>query len=119
MVAMCLCLEKKIYIGLSTRSNQAAVDQLNEMLSEYGYSVTGVALQDCLHLKSAVTCVDDRTLLINKNWVDASHFESFDLIEVDPSEPHAANCLPIGNRLSFRPHSPKHVQSLRRKAITL
>jgi len=102
-----LVLGKEIYIGLSTRSNQAAVDQLNEMLSEYGYSVTSVALQDCLHLKSAVTRVNDRTLLINKNWVNASHFKSFDWIEVDPSEPHAANCLPIGNSIIFPAAFPK------------
>ena len=96
-----LMLGKRIYIGLSTRSNREAVHQLNEMLCEYGYSVTGVELQDCLHLKSAVTPVDDQTLLINKNWVDTRYFENYDFIEVDPSEPHAANCLPIGESVIF------------------
>src|SRR5512134_2491760 len=92
-----LVLGKKIYIGLSTRSNPEAINQLNELLCEYGYSVTGVELHDCLHLKSAVTRVDDQTLLINTNWVNTIHFTGFELIEVDPSEPHAANCLPIGD----------------------
>ena len=96
-----LVLGKKIYVGLSTRSNHEAVDQLNEMLRKYGYSVTGIELQDCLHLKSAVTCVDDKTLLINKNWVDQSCFGKFEFIEVDPSEPHAANCLPINGSIIF------------------
>lgn len=96
-----LVLGKRIYIGLSTRSNQEAIDQVNEILAEYGYLVMGIELQDCLHLKSAVTRVDDRTLLVNKNWVDTSQFESFDLIEVDPSEPFAANCLPIGKSIIF------------------
>ncbi len=32
-----LVLGKQIYIGLSTRSNQDAIDQLNELLNEYGY----------------------------------------------------------------------------------
>src|SRR5215211_1459130 len=45
-----LVLGKKIYVGLSTRSNQEAIHQLNEMLREYGYSVLGIALNDCLHL---------------------------------------------------------------------
>src|SRR5512132_406825 len=48
-----LVLGKRIYIGLSTRSNQEAIDQLNELLGDYGYSITGVQLRDCLHLKSA------------------------------------------------------------------
>ena len=102
-----LVLGKRIYAGLSSRSNQAALDQLNEMLCQYGYSVSGVELYDCLHLKSAITRVDDQTLLINRNWVDPSHFADFDLIEVEPSEPHAANCLPIGGAIIFPTAFPK------------
>src|SRR5215211_9180144 len=37
-----LVLGKRIYVGLSTSSNQESINQLNEMLHEYGYSVTGV-----------------------------------------------------------------------------
>ena len=72
-----LVLGKNIYIGLSTRSNQEAIDQLNTLLGNYGYAVTGVQLHDCLHLKSAGHRVDDNTLLINKNWVDTHHFAGF------------------------------------------
>lgn len=96
-----LVMGKNIYIGLSTRSNQDALDQLSEMLGDDGYTVTGVELHDCLHLKSAVTRVDDNTLLINKNWVDTHHFEQYELIEIAPDEPHAANCLPIGNSIIY------------------
>lgn len=102
-----LVLGKKIYVGRSTRSNPEAISQLHEMLCDYGYSVTSVELRDCLHLKSAVTRVDDQTLLINKNWVDTSHFVEFDLIEVDPSEPQAANCLPVGDGVIFPTAFPK------------
>jgi dimethylargininase len=102
-----LVLGKKIYVGRSTRSNQHAINQLHELLSGYGYSVMGVELHDCLHLKSAVTRVDDQTLLINKNWVDPRCFEEFDQIKIDPSEPHAANCLPIGDGIIFPTAFPK------------
>lgn len=102
-----LVLGKSIFVGRSTRSNQEAVDQLNELLREYGYSVSGVPLHDCLHLKSAVTRVDDDTLLINKNWVLARHFQDFHLIEVDRDEPFAANCLPVGDKILFPTAFPK------------
>jgi dimethylargininase len=102
-----LVLGKNIYIGLSSRSNQGAVDQLNEQLHEYGYTVTGVQMHDCLHLKSAVTRVDDKTLLINKSWVDTHPFEDFEWIEVDPTEPFAANCLPIGESIIFPTAFPR------------
>jgi dimethylargininase len=92
---------------LSTRSNQDAIDQLNDVLAEYGYTVTGVQMHDCLHLKSAVTRVDDHTLLINPNWVDTHHFKNFKWIEVDASEPFAANCLPVGNSIVYPSTFPK------------
>ena len=100
---------------MSTRSNDEAIDQLNDLLSEYGYSVVGVQLHDCLHLKSAVTRVDDRTLLINKNWVDIEPFADYELIEVDPSEPYAANCLPIGNSIIYPTSFPKTRKRLEAK----
>jgi dimethylargininase len=102
-----LVLGKEIYVGLSTRSNPEAIHRLNEILREYGYSVIGVDLHDCLHLKSAVTRVDDQTLLINKKWVDTGCFENFEFIEVDPSEPHAANCLPIKGSIMFPTAFPR------------
>ena len=102
-----LILGKQIFIGLSTRSNQTAVDQLNELLGDYGYSVTGVRMHDCLHLKTAVTRVDDNTLLINPNWVDTDHFKEFDWIQVDHSEPFAANCLPVADFIIFPTAFPK------------
>ncbi|MDX1378130.1 MAG: arginine deiminase family protein [Anaerolineales bacterium] len=102
-----LVVGKHIFVGLSTRSNQDAINQLSEMLKNDGYSVTGVQMHDCLHLKSAVTRVDDNTLLINKNWLDTHHFEQYKLIEVDPSEPHAANCLPIGDVIIYPTSFPK------------
>jgi len=102
-----LVLGKNIYAGVSTRSNQAATDQLNELLRDYGYTTLGVETHGCLHLKSAVTRVDDTTLLINRNWVDANHFRNFDLVEVDPSEPSAANCLPLGDSIIFPAAFPK------------
>lgn len=102
-----LVLGKQIYVGLSTRSNQEAINQLNELLSRYGYSVIGVELHDCLHLKSAVTRVDDHTLLINRDWVDSHGFGNSGLIDVDSSEPHAANCLLIGKAILYPTAFPK------------
>ena len=102
-----LVMGKNIFIGQSTRSNKDAISQLNGLLGKYGYIVTGVELHDCLHLKSAVSRVDDKTLLINKNWVDTHHFEKYELVEIDPSEPYAANCLPIGDSIIYPTSFPK------------
>lgn len=102
-----LVLDKDIFVGMSTRSNQAAVDQMNALLGKFGYRAQGVELHDCLHLKSAVTRVDAKMLLINRNWVDAHHFANFDLLDVEPSEPFAANCLPVNSEIIFPAAFPK------------
>lgn len=103
-----LVLGKNIFVGMSTRSNTSAIDQMNQLLGKFGYKTQGVELHDCLHLKSAVTRVDDNnTLLINRNWVDVEIFEDYDLIDIDPSEPFAANCLPINGAVIFPTAFPK------------
>jgi dimethylargininase len=102
-----LVLGKRIFVGLSTRSNQEAIDQLNELLAEYGYFTIGVQMHDCLHLKTAVSRLDESTLLINKNWLDIHHFNGFHLIEVHPDEPFAANCLPVGGSVIYPTSFPK------------
>ena len=114
-----LVLGKNIYIGISTRSNDVAIHQIQELLAKYGYTVTAVEMHDCLHLKTALTKVDDKTLLINPNWVDTSHFKGFDWIEVDPSEPFAANCLPVGDGIIFPTAFPKTKQKLEQKGYKI
>jgi dimethylargininase len=102
-----LVLGKDIFVGISTRSNRAAIEQMNDLLGKYGYRVQGVELHDCLHLKSAVTLVDKSTLLINRRWVDIEHFEGFDLIDIDPSEPYAANCLLVNGAVIYPTAFPR------------
>ncbi len=114
-----LVLGKSIYIGNSTRSNTDAVRQIQQMLDHYGYTVTAVEMHDCLHLKTALTKVDDKTLLINPNWVDTSHFKGFDWIEVDSMEPFAANCLPVGDGIIFPTAFPKTGKKLEERGYKI
>lgn len=90
-----------VFVGQSSRTNKAGAEQLALHLNPFGYDVRPVPISACLHLMSAVTAVADDTVLINRNWVDGSHFAAYELIDVDPSEPFAANALRIGARLIF------------------
>ena len=114
-----LTLGKNVYVGMSTRSNTDAVVQMNQLLGRFGYQVYAVDLHDCLHLKTAVTRVDDKTLLINRNWVDVEHFEGYDLIEVDPFEPFAANCLPVNGSIIYPTSFPKTAGKLEARGYVL
>jgi len=114
-----LVMGKAIFVGLSTRSDRQAVAQLQELLRPFGYTVTGVPLRGCLHLKSAVTRVDDETLLINRSWVDEAPFSNFGLIAVDAAEPHAANCLPVNGRVVFPEAFPDTREKLERRGYNV
>ena len=56
---------KRVYMGITTRSDSNAAEQLQEILNPFGYALTVVPVTGCLHLKSAVTQVSDDTLLVN------------------------------------------------------
>jgi dimethylargininase len=114
-----LVLGNQIFVGMSTRSNHESVLQMNRLLGGFGYHAQGVELHDCLHLKTAVTYLDESTLLINPNWVDLEHFERYDLIEVDAAEPFAANCLPINGSIIFPTAFPKTASLLEQRRYQL
>ena len=50
--------------------------------------------------------------MINPDWVDRDHFDEFELVEVDPSEPAAANVLHVGERVICAEEYPKTRQRL-------
>jgi dimethylargininase len=92
---------KTIYVGLSSRSNPASIEQLQSILEPFDYRVKGVRVRGCLHLKSAVTQVAQQTLLINRQLVNAGEFAEVNFLDVDESEPLAANALLINDEVIY------------------
>jgi len=88
-----------LYVGVGSRTNAAGVQQLRDLVSKYGYEVRTVTVDACLHLKSAVTEVAPGVVVLNPGWVDSQMFRTQAIIEVDPSEPAAANVLRMGDTL--------------------
>lgn len=108
---------RRLYVGLSTRTNRAAVEQVRALLAPYRIPVVAVETEGCLHLKSAVTPVSADTLLINPAWVDRASFPGMRFIEVDPSEPHAANALLVGQTVVYQPSYPRTLRCLKRAGL--
>ncbi len=96
-----LRIGRKLFVGLTKRSNAEGIRQLAAILAPHHYEVFAVPVTGCLHLKSAVTCLGRSTLLANRAWFDPAPFSSYDWVDVDPSEPHAANALALGNTINF------------------
>jgi dimethylargininase len=102
-----LVISKTVYVGISSRSNPKALTQLQHILNPYGYSIKKVEISGCLHLKSAITRVAEDTLLINPKWVDKKDFPGMGFLDIDPSEPLAANALLIDKAVIYPNSFPK------------
>jgi len=110
---------RRVYVGLSSRTNRAAVQQMRALLAPHGYTVCEVVVDGCLHLKSAVTAIDDGVLLVNRRWIDAAAFGGFELVDVDSSEPWAANALRLRDRIVFPSAFPRTADRLRARGLRL
>ena len=110
---------KRVYMGLSSRSDTNAAEQLQELLSPFGYELNVVPVTGCLHLKSAVTQVSEGTLLINPAWVDKSQFAHVKFIEIDASEPYAANALLLGGPVIYPASFPRTQKRIEDQGIAV
>ena len=90
-----LRIGRALYVGMSARSNADGIAQLAAALAPFNYSVRGVPMQGCLHLKSAVTAIAADTILVNPQWVDPELFGVRNVIEVAAGEPFGANTLTV------------------------
>ena len=84
-----LRLGRRVFVGLSTRTNQEGVAQLTALLAPFRYEVIPVAVNGALHLKSVVTAVAADLIVVDSQAIEPAVF-GVRYIEV-PSE--AANML--------------------------
>ena len=98
---------RSIFIGASSRTNLAGIEQVRQIVAPLGYALHPVSVDGCLHLKSAVTALDDDTLLINRDWARAGQFRGFAFIDVDAGEPSGANIVRVGRRLLYSAAFPR------------
>lgn len=106
-----LRIGRRIWVGLSGRTNAEGIRQLTSIAARHGYAVHPVRVTGCLHLKTAVTQVGEGTVLLNPAWIDPAAFDGFTWIGVDPREPFAANALLVGGRVV---HAAAHTHTSER-----
>ena len=90
---------KKVYIGISERTNREGANQLSEILKKFGYDSTYISVNKGLHLKSDINYIGKNTVLMTDNLFDTQDFKSYNKIIVKPEESYAANSLLVNNKL--------------------
>ncbi len=98
---------RRLFVGRSPRTNEAGIARLAAVAEPLGYRVLPVTVTGCLHLKSAVTALDDERVLANPSWIDTGPFSGLGVVPVAPDEPGAANVLRVAGLVVAHPGFPR------------
>lgn len=103
--------DRTLLAGRGYRTNAAGVEQLRGLLAPLGVAVVeaplphGAGPEQCLHLMSLLSVLDERTVLVDPPWLAVTTLEEldrrgFELIEIVTAERDllAANVLALGGR---------------------
>src|ERR1044071_6467034 len=107
-----LRLGRALYVGLSPRTNAEGAEALRRFAAPHGYEVVTVEPRGCLHLKTGCSALDEETVLINPDWVDAGVFRGREVVPVDASEPWAANVLRVAGSVCVSTAFPRTAEML-------
>src|SRR5215216_4480913 len=107
-----LRLGRTLYVGLSPRTNAEGVAGLRRLAAPHGYKVVAVEPHGCLHLKTGCSALDEGTVLVNPEWVDAAVFRGREVVAVDASEPWAANVLSVAGSVCVSAAFPRTAEML-------
>lgn len=106
---------RQLYVGESQRTNAAGISALGALSRKSGYSVAGIPVFGCLHLKSACSALPDGRFLVNPDWIDVSPLPKDRLLPVPDSEAWAGDVLVIGERIIVSDAFPETIELLERE----
>ena len=100
---------KRLFVGLSTRTNARGIAALAEIVECFGYTVIPVVVNGGLHLTTGCGIVNDETVLLNPRWLDAFAFAGLRRIYVPEDEPWAANTIRVGHNVCLEKGAPQTI----------
>jgi dimethylargininase len=90
-----LVTERHLFVGMSTRTNRAAITRLAPIARRQGRDAFGMPVQRCLHLKTGVTNLPDGGLIHN-DFIDGTPFIELGYRTIYTPEANGANVLVLG-----------------------
>ena len=96
-----------VFVGRSTRTDAAGIEQLAALVAPLGRTVVTVAVGGALHLKTAATALPDGTVLAVGDWVDTIPFARRGLEVLEAPEPVGANVLAVDGVVLLSDAAPR------------
>jgi dimethylargininase len=112
-----LVLGRRLYVGASARTDAAGAQALQRIVGAFGYEVVPVRVHGCLHLKSAVTAIDEDTVLANPGWIDTAPLDGIEIVRVPVDEPAAANVLRVAGSVITHAGFPRTIDLLAARGV--
>lgn len=103
---------KKLYVGLSKRTQPEAIDALADIVMPLGYDIYALDVPQGLHLKSGMTCLMPSHFVLQESFEPLINSiqkvdTSVRYFIVPPEEAFAANLLPINGKIMIAAGCPK------------
>jgi dimethylargininase len=114
-----LVVGRRVFVGVSARTNEAGVGALRGQLEPLGYSVCAIPVAAGLHFKSSVNLIGGNTLVASSGFVGRPEFDGFEMIEVSDAEVYAANLLRVNDHLLVAAGFPELTSRLRDRGFGL
>jgi dimethylargininase len=107
--------DQHVFIGISARTNEVGAAQLTQILRSHGYAISLIDIrgsETLLHLKSGLTYLGDRLMIVSSDAPSTAVIADFDILELAPEENYAANCLNINNQILIAAGYPRLAAAL-------
>lgn len=114
-----LRIGRRLYVGVSGRTNDEGVEQLRRHVAIHGYEVRALRPTGCLHLKTAVTALSDTRVLLNPEWVAPAAFDDHAVICVHPDEPFGANVVRVADAVLAAAAFPRTRQRIEAHGVAV
>jgi dimethylargininase len=89
-----------VFIGITARTNPEGAAQLAALLEGEGFTTSTVDVRGSsalLHLKTGMSWLGDRTLVLVDELADRPEFAGYTVIRVPAAESYAANCIRVND----------------------
>ena len=103
-----LAMGRRVFIGLSARTDRVGAAALAALLQGLGYDpVIAETPREVLHLKTASSLIDEETILATRALAQSGIFAGYRVIEVPAGEEAGANVLRLQDSLILSDRFPR------------
>jgi dimethylargininase len=111
-----LTVSSGVFIGLSRRTTWQGAEALSKLLARLGLAATIIETPaESLHLKSAVSILDEETLLAGPSHVASGVFRNFKILVPPAEEAPSAHALRVNDAVFVPSHFPRTTDLLARE----